>query len=394
VLTGNSAGNLLSGEAGNDRLDGGAGADTMRGGSGDDTYVIDDPGDGVDEAWAGSSGIDTVQSLSHFNLADAFRIFGNVENLTLTGLASVNGIGNGLANIIVGNAGLNTLDGAAGNDVLRGGAGADTLMGGTGIDTASYYTGTAGVSVDLVTGRGAGGEAQRDALIGIENLSGSQGNDILAGNAGANALQGWNGSDVLRGGAGADRLEGGAGLDSASYYSGTTRVVVSLASGLGSGGEAQGDILSGIENLSGSQAGDGLYGNAGANVLQGWNGNDLLVGRAGKDTLTGGAGADRFQFTAIGDSAVGANADRITDFSHAQGDRIDLAGIDARFTGAGNQAFSFIGSAAFTGVAGQLHIWHDAGRTIVSGDVNGNRTADFNIVLTGTIALVAGDFVL
>jgi len=91
---------------------------------------------------------------------------------------------------------------------------------------------------------------------------------------------------------------------------------------------------------------------------------------------------------------VGANADVIADFSHAQGDRIDLAAIDARFTVAGNQAFSFIGTAAFTGVAGQLHYWRDAGRTIVSGDVNGNGTADFNIALTGTIALVAGDFVL
>ena len=175
---------------------------------------------------------------------------------------------------------------------------------------------------------------------------------------------------------------------------GTTGGLVSLASGTGGGGEAQGDTLTGIENLSGGQGHDSLYGNAGANVLQGWNGNDLLVGRTGKDTLTGGAGADRFSFTALGDSVVGANADRITDFSHAQGDRIDLAAIDARFTVAGNQAFSFIGAAAFTGVAGQLHYWHDAGRTIVSGDVNGNGTADFHITLTGTINLVAADFVL
>ncbi len=128
----------------------------------------------------------------------------------------------------------------------------------------------------------------------------------------------------------------------------------SLASGLGSGGEAQGDVLIAIENLSGGQGWDQLYGNAGANVLQGWNGNDLLVGRAGQDTLTGGAGADRFQFTAIGDSVVGANADRITDFSRAQGDKIDLSGIDANTGAAGNQAFSFIGSGLFTHHAGEL----------------------------------------
>ncbi|TSD87756.1 hypothetical protein FFK22_015790 [Mycobacterium sp. KBS0706] len=278
--------------------------------------------------------------------------------------------------------------------MLRGGAGGDDLDGGAGLDTASYYNGSVGVVVDLATGKGSGGEAQGDFLYSIENLSGSQGNDNLYGNAGANVLQGWNGNDVLRGAAGADRLDGGAGIDTASYYTGTTGVVASLASGLGSGGEAQGDTLAGIENLSGSQGGDSLYGNGGANVLQGWNGNDALIGRAGKDTLTGGAGADRFTFAALGDSVTGANADRITDFSHAQGDRIDLAAIDARFTVAGDQAFSFIGTAAFTGVAGQLHTWHDAGRTIVSGDVNGNGTADFNIVLTGTVNLVTGDFVL
>ncbi|MGF6232243.1 Ca2+-binding RTX toxin-like protein [Inquilinus ginsengisoli] len=336
-----------------------------------------------------------MQSSIHFSLADASRVFGNVENLTLTGLASVNGTGNGLGNTMVGNAGLNTLDGGAGNDVLRGGAGADTLRGGTGIDTASYYTGVVGLSVDLATGRGVGGEAQGDALIGIENLSGSQGNDTLAGSAGANTLQGWTGNDILRGGAGADRLEGGAGLDTASYYSGTTGVVVSLASGLGSGGEAQGDILSGIENLSGSQGSDSLYGNAGANVLQSWNGNDALFGRAGKDTLTGGAGADRFAFAARDDSVVGANADRITDFSHAHGDRIDLAGIDARTTVAGNQAFSFIGAGLFTGVTGQLRFaFTSPGVTTVAGDVNGDRVSDFHITLTGTVRLVAADFVL
>ena len=77
-------------------------------------------------------------------------------------------------------------------------------------------------------------------------------------------------------------------------------------------------------------------------------------------------------------------------YTHAQGDRSDLAAIDARFTVAGYQAFSFIGTAAFTGVAGQLHYWHESGRTIVSG----NGTADFHITLTGNLALVSGDFVL
>ncbi|MGO1079398.1 calcium-binding protein [Inquilinus sp. CA228] len=376
-LEGGAGNDTIFGDAGNDYAIGGIGNDTVSGGDGDDR-VAGAEGDDVLRGGAGEDGL----------VGDAGNdmIFGDDAHDFITGDDGNDSLEGGAAN--------DQLYGQADNDVLRGGAGADTLDGGAGIDTASYYTGTVGVVVDLSTRKGSGGEAQGDSLYDIENLSGSQGNDSLIGTGGANLLQGWNGNDVLRGAAGADRLDGGAGIDTASYYSGTTGVVVSLVSGLGSSGEAQGDTLSGIENLSGSQGWDSLYGNAGANVLQGWNGNDALFGRTGKDTLTGGAGVDRFVYGSIADSVVGANADRITDFSHAQADRIDLAAIDARFTVAGDQAFSFIGTAAFTGVAGQLHYWHDAGRTIVSGDVNGNGTADFNITLTGTISLVAGDFVL
>ena len=91
---------------------------------------------------------------------------------------------------------------------------------------------------------------------------------------------------------------------------------------------------------------------------------------------------------------VGANADVILDFSHAQGDRIDLSGIDANSGVAGDQAFSFIGSGAFTGVAGQLHYSVAGGVTSITGDVNGDKVSDFQINLTGAIGLVAADFVL
>jgi Ca2+-binding RTX toxin-like protein len=288
------------------------------------------------------------------------------------------------------------LSGWVGDDVLRGGGGADTLEGGLGIDTASYYTSAAGVTVDLGAGTASGGDAVGDGLSGIENLSGSNtGNDILAGDAGANKLQGWGGDDVLRGGTGADTLEGGAGTDIASYYAAAVGVAVDLAAGTGSGGDAAGDVLTGIENLSGSNVGgDILAGNAGANVLQGWNGNDDLAGAAGKDTLTGGAGADDYRFTALGDSVVGADADVITDFSHAQGDEIDLTAIDANSGAAGNQAFSFIGSGAFTHHAGELRYAVSGGVTTIAGDLNGDGAADFHIQLTGAIGLVAADFVL
>jgi Ca2+-binding RTX toxin-like protein len=374
-LTGTSGANKLQGWDGNDVLRGGAGADVLEGGAGIDTatYFLSVAGVTIDlAAGTGSGGYAAGDTLSGIE-----NIVGGQGNNTLTG--------NGVANV---------LSGWVGDDVLRGGGGADTLEGGLGIDTASYYTSAAGVTVDLGAGTASGGDAVGDGLSGIENLSGSNtGNDILAGDAGANKLQGWGGDDVLRGGAGADTLEGGAGIDTASYYTGMAGVSIDLAIGTVSG-DAAGDTFSSIENLSGSQGIDVLEGDAGANVLQGWNGDDSLVGDLGKDTLTGGAGADRYYFTATGDSVVGANADVITDFSHVQADIIDVNIIDANTGVAGNQAFSFIGLNLYSGVAGQLRYSVVNGVTTIAGDVNGDKVSDFHITLTGSIALVAADFLL
>ncbi|MGO4125023.1 M10 family metallopeptidase C-terminal domain-containing protein, partial [Inquilinus sp. YAF38] len=91
---------------------------------------------------------------------------------------------------------------------------------------------------------------------------------------------------------------------------------------------------------------------------------------------------------------VGANADRITDFSHAQGDKIDLSAIDANTGAAGDQAFSFIGTGLYTDHAGELRYSVAGGVTTIAGDLNGDGTSDFHIQLTGAIGLVAADFVL
>jgi Ca2+-binding RTX toxin-like protein len=319
---------------------------------------------------------------------------------------------------IYGYGGNDVLDGGAGNDLLVGGAGADTLTGGVGIDTAGYV-GDAPVSINLTTGHGYGGEAQGDVLTGIDNLSGTGFNDLLIGSAGSNVLSGNGGADVLsgmagndtlnggdgndalNGGDGADTLNGGAGVDLVTF-GGAAAITVTIG-GIGHGGQAEGDhIGADIENVNGTPGNDSitgsaadnlLRGDAGNDVLNGLVGNDTLVGEAGADTLSGGAGADHFVFDALGDSTTAA-PDRITDFSHAQGDKIDLHLIDANTAVAGDQAFTFIGTHAFTGHAGELSENISGGVTVIGGDVNGDGHSDFHIVLTGSIALSAADFVL
>ncbi len=124
--TGNTLVNALTGNAAANVLNGGAGADTMSGGLGDDIYVVDNAADVVTEA--ASAGTDRIDSSVTTTLG------ANVENLTLTGTAAINGTGNTLNNIITGNSGANVLNGGAGNDTLNGGAGIDTMIGGTGND--------------------------------------------------------------------------------------------------------------------------------------------------------------------------------------------------------------------------------------------------------------------
>ena len=132
-------------------------------------------------------------------------------------------------------------------------------------------------------------DAQGDVLGGIENVIGSAFGDALTGD---------NGNNTLIGGAGADTLTGGLGVDTADYSASAGAVNVNLLNGTGSGGDAQGDVLSGIENVVGSNQADMLTGNNGSNALAGGLGTDRLDGGRSHDTLTGGPGADTFLFLA------------------------------------------------------------------------------------------------
>ena len=141
----------------------------------------------------------------------------------------------------------------------------------------------------------------------------------------------------------------------------------------------------GADVLHGGEGHDRLVGAGGNDQLFGEGGNDTLRGGPGKDILVGGAGADTFDF---GRATVGSAVDVVRDFSHAQGDLIDLGEIDADTGTAGDQAFHLIDGASFSGTAGELRY---AGG-MLHGDVDGDGFADFAIEITGAPKLVSADF--
>jgi Ca2+-binding RTX toxin-like protein len=300
--------------------------------------------------------------------------------------SSINGTD--AADALNGTDGDDTVLARGGDDQIFGSAGRDSLDGGAGNDSANYRGSTAGVDVDLLRATQLGGFAEGDKLVSIENIVGSNHADRLLGDHAANRLGAGSGDDSLMGRRGADFLDGGEGIDTASYAESTSAVDVDLGRGAQFGGEAAGDVLVGIENLTGSAYNDRLSGDGRSNVLVGGSGADVLNGRGGADVLTGGSGKDRFVF----DNAADGNGDRITDFS--RGDKIDLSGIDANIFADGNNAFNFIGGSQFTGVAGQLRFFSDATTTYVLGDINGDGVADFQILLSGRMSFNSNDFIL
>lgn len=285
--------------------------------------------------------------------------------------------------------------GLAGKDLLKGGAGADVLEGGADSDTASYAGSPAAVKVSLAAGTASGGHASGDKLSSIEGLIGSSYADTLTGNSSNN---------TLIGSGGADKLDGGTGLDAASYSNASAGVTASLSDASRNTNDAKGDIYTSIERLTGSSHADKLYGNGVANLLAGGGGNDLLNGGSGNDTLyggsgaddlTGGAGADTFVFKSLADTTVSMSGrDTIFDFSGTGGDKLDLSAIDANASASGNQAFTYLGTAVFTGKAGELRYIKDASDTYIYGDTNGDRKVDFAIHLDDAVSLSNGYFVL
>lgn len=289
AITGTSAANTLSGlggadtlvgGAGNDTLDGGQGVDSMEGGANDDTYIVDNSADLVVEN--AGEGTDSVLASASFTLG------ANVENLTLTGVADIDGAGNEDANTMVGNDGANLLSGADGDDDLSGGGGNDTLDGGLGNDTL-----TGGAGADSMVG-GAGDDTyyvDDPGDIVVEDAGG--GYDTIYTNA-STVTVGANIEQVVLVGTGPHAVSGGAGS----------------------------------EVIAGSAGNDTIDGGGGDDQEIGGEGDDTLIARAGNDTLSGGGGNDRYVIGGTGHAHIEDFLGHDTiDASEAIGDSyIDLSG--------------------------------------------------------------------
>ena len=409
-LTGNSTANSLYGLDGNDLLDGGAGADKLYGGLGNDTFVVDDINDIISE-YSGE-GTDLAQASVTYTLRSG------IENLTLTGVAAIDGTGNAVANFIRGNGAANTLDGGNGNDTLYGNAGNDTLIGGSGNDLLQGNTGN-----DNMAG-GIGNDIYYvDALGDVVTENAGEGTDVVrssitytlgadvedltllgtAANATGNGLNNnIHGSDIanlIDGGAGSDQMYGLDGDDTYVVDDGGDRVFETVTGGadtvlasitfkLGSGVENV--TLTGASSIdaTGNSLANVLIGNAGSNELVGQTGNDALTGNDGNDILNGGEGADAmtggtgndtYYVDNAGDT-VTENAGEGTDVvkasvSWALGVNIEnltqggSASIDATGNGQNNSIHGNIGANVLNGAGGDDALNGGAGADTLIGGV-------------------------
>jgi Ca2+-binding RTX toxin-like protein len=316
-------------------------------------------------------------------------------------MATINGTNS--ADSLYGTAAADVINGLNGNDTLKGFGGADRLDGGAGIDTVFYGDSTAGVGINLATGRGVGGSAEGDTLISIENVFGSNFNDTLTGNSGANQLHGQDGNDVIKGGGGNDLLDGGNGNDilvssiwDASTLDGGagddtfkgTGHMDTLIGGSGSdtadfshmsfvtitlgdpipywaGSEDPHAQFISIENLTGAAGQDVLVGNGESNILRGLAGQDNLIGGGGADIMYGGADSDAYYVDNAGDIVWEYAGEGTGDYVIASASYALTAGSEIEQL----QVDSSVGTAAInlTGNEFNNFIFGSAGDNVING---------------------------
>ncbi|TAN65573.1 MAG: hypothetical protein EPN17_16395 [Methylobacter sp.] len=233
-----------------------------------------------------------------------------------------------------------------------------------------------------------------------ENIYGAAENDSLNGFGGDDTLNGGLGNDTLNGGSGADSMVGGLGDDLYIVGKGGDVVIENLDEGTDTINSRHSiNVLpANVENLtlSGSHSITGK-GNDLANTLIGNDHDNRLSGGAGADTLSGGLGADTFKFNKAGETGITKTTrDTIVDFSHDQGDKINLAAIDANTALKGNNAFAAptVGGTFSGTFANPGELYFDQSANILYGNNDADSSADFSIMVMGVTSLAAADFVL
>ncbi|MDA1325110.1 MAG: cadherin domain-containing protein, partial [Proteobacteria bacterium] len=250
----------------------------------------------------GETGEVMILDGSRFDISDASSYDITVQVMDSGGLTYDEVMTINVANLI------DEMEGTSGNNYLVGDNGADNINAGAGNDTVY-----AGRGDDIVHGGS-----------GNDQIDGGRDDDVLMGGTGDDDIKGGSGDDILDGGTGADHLDGGSGHhDTATYITSGSGVNVNLSTGHGFGGDAQGDELNRIENLTGSLNNDTLTGDSH---------NNVLTGLAGNDTLTGGDGSDTFVFGAGGgsDTVSGGAGGGWTDTIQLQD--TDGSAVDAGWT--------------------------------------------------------------
>jgi Ca2+-binding RTX toxin-like protein len=214
---------------------------------------------------------------------------------------------------------------------------------------------------------------------GAYSIRGYAGNDLLKGAGGSDLLFGDTGDDTLKGGGGADYLHGGAGYDTVSYTQSQTRVFVSLHHNIGADGDAEGDTFTYIENITGSQYNDDLWGHNGDNALNGMLGNDNLKGFGANDTLRGEAGNDVLDGGTGLDTLVGgigndtylvdSQSDVVTEYS---GEGADVVRTSVSYILRSDAEIETLDVTDLTGTA-PFYLWGNSGNNNIFGNNGANN---------------------
>lgn len=373
-LFGGSLNDRLFGGNDNDRLDGGTGSDILTGGGGIDIFVINHDGgdqndtitdfnaslDKLDVSALGISDFDTIKALSNIstvgNLAIINHFNGDDVFVFLSGI-SPGGLFN--SNFIFSSATVNkTQIGSSQADDMFGGLGNAILSGGLGDDRLFGEQGDDQLFGDNKANPKGSSDDGQDALYG------GAGNDQLFGGGDNDILIGGLGNDTLTGGSGGDLLNGGSGIDTVSYTDSATAVTIRLWDDTASGGDAGGDTLISIENMTGSKLGnDTLIGDEQANVLNGLGGADVMNGREGQDTYY-----------------VDNVGDKITD-------RLGIDSINSTISYTLNSSLenlTLLGVAAINGTGNALAniLSGNAGNNLLNG-LDGNDTVSYTNAMAG-----------